>query len=186
MRTHKLGPPRHSHDGKISDDGIAQLRVEIRKGDPHPGDAYAALLSIRETLDGRRPLSRTQTYYLLQALNQFASGKSLEQAFGLKRPRPGRRVTPELRQIEVATEVLRDLLKGGPLDAAAENAGKRCLVGPTQARRYWAAHKLPAIWTLRVERPEEFYPWTDDEVVRLRQILKQPADGRPKPDKAQN
>jgi hypothetical protein len=96
---------------------------------------------------------------------------TLNQAFGLERPRPGRRAIAIKRQIEIAAEVLRGMLNGRNLEVAAREAGVFCGIGATQARKYWASNKGNAIRSIRCERPLDKYPWTKKEAQRLEKLI---------------
>jgi hypothetical protein len=170
-RPSKLGGPRHSQDGKITDDGVGRLRFDLQKNGAHPGDAEAALSSIRLALGAKQRLTKNQNRYILRALNLWASGKTLDQAFGLKRLQTGRPKIAVERQIDIAAEVLRQLLLGYNLDMAGRLAGKRKGVGGTQARLYWAQTKLSAIAVVRNERPPNRGPWSQKEKARLETLL---------------
>jgi hypothetical protein len=170
-RSSKLGEPRHSANGTITDAGIGRLRFDLKDGDAHPDDACAALTSLRISLVGKKTLSKNQRQYLLRALNIWADGKTLDQAFGLKRPRRGRPNAALARQFQIAAEVLRELLKGDSLEIAAEKAGRKLGIGATQARLWWAENKISAIAIVRNERPPDRCPWSQDEAVRLAMLI---------------
>lgn len=142
--------------------------MDLTKGDAKPADAKAALLKISQTLSARERLTIDQTVYLRTALELWASGKTLEQAFGFKRARAGRRSIAIERQIEIAVEVMRGLLAGCKLAAAARKAGELKGCDKSRALKYWAEHKGGALLVIRSERPPDRYPWTAKEVPRLK------------------
>jgi len=161
---------RYVKSGILSDKDLPYFCVELGKGEAHPDDAIAALACLRRTLNSRAELSKNQKHFLLRALNGVSRGLTLNQAFGLERPRAGRPVVAEGRQIEIAKEVLRRLLSGKDLQNAAEDAAKQSGSSATQARKYWAAHKIDAIAAVRIERLHDSNPWTNVELERLRGI----------------
>ena len=83
----------------------------------------------------------------------------------------GRPPVPRLRQVGIATGVLRLMLKGRNLDAAALQVAKQEGIGGSQVRLYWAENKLNARVALRSERPLSSHPWKKEEAKRLEQLF---------------
>jgi len=100
----------------------------------------AALKALELTLQEDVGLLKNQRRYLLKALRRSADVKSLDVAFGIT-GHPGRPHKTIDEQVHIAAEVLRQMLKGRNLEAAAHEAGPKCNVGSTQAREYWRTNK---------------------------------------------
>lgn len=124
------------------------------------------------------PITTDELRFLARAFRSFLNGKeALERALRLSQ-KPGRPPKAESDDIAIAREVLRYHLAGASLTDAAEIVSEACYDGPdarqgtTQIRKAWAAHKHDALIALRLERPQNAYPWTPAEIKRLRKIYR--------------
>lgn len=154
----------------FSDAEIFQVACDVRAGTAEPDSVRQLMRQFCDSVDsGERP-SRYLMEYLRDAFRSYLTGdrKNIEVALGLRRARRGRRGFDNSR---MAVEVLRARLSGLSYDEAIEKSVKRFHKGRTVVQEAWSDHGTFAVEILRSERPYGAYPWSPDEVERLKEIF---------------
>jgi hypothetical protein len=130
-----------------------ELSSDLKLDQVNVDYAEKALLAMHSRLDAHHTLTYHQARYLLIALSRYRAGKTLEQAFGLKKKqKPGRNIVSETRSIDRAMEVARAILTGKSVEEAVEIAAEQLRMKRTQVAKYWAAHKDQAMFGIQLER----------------------------------
>jgi hypothetical protein len=143
----------------------------LNAGDADPVAVIAGLRALKITIAADVGLFKHQRRYLLKALSLAESAKSLDHAFGIARRKRGAPKKSEQDAIEIAAEVLSYCLKGAKLESAAHLVSRKFAIGATQARKYWAEHKIDAIAIVRNKRPADIFPWKLSEKKRLERLI---------------
>lgn len=178
-RVSQADEPRWIVNGEIPPSGIWQVKSELETGNAHPADVRATLRSIARVLDYNLHPSPEMLQFLRVALNRFMAGRSLDQAFGLKRTKNGRPPLSLAMRQRIAAAVLRERLSGRSLEAAAIAAGHQFGIGSSEARRHWAESKALGLSLLWHERRENGGRWTPRERAKLETLFSSCSEAEP-------
>lgn len=143
------------------------LRAELRDASLLPAEE-------REKLTPGLTLKR----HCLQGLKRFNSGEvaTLDQAFGIKRTAAGQPAQPIEVQEQLSAAILRNLLRGGPIESAiravAQMPGDGLpLLSVPALHAIWRKNKGAAFRSVKFERTSMSISWTDAEKDTLEAIF---------------
>ena len=162
-------------EDEVSPRELNDIAWDVRDGMADPEDVKRVLIYFCGLVEENRPLPLELRKYLKDAFRSYLdkSSTSIESALGLKRGKRGRPKANEDERIAIATEILRHRLSGSSHEEAVSKVGEEFHKGSTVIGEAWATFKQDAIYVLRMERPLDHYPWTQDEVQRLSEIYEE-------------
>lgn len=150
---------------------INQIAFEVRDGVADPEDVRRILTYYCDRIDMGEPVPAELTTYLRDSLKRFLEeGKTVESALGLAR-REGRRPADAQIRRNMAAEVLRNRMTGVSHQDALDLVSAKFSRSQSIIGKAWKDHKFDAVIILRLERPSDQYPWSAEEVERLRVIF---------------
>jgi len=161
----------------------------VRKGEASREDAKRLLELFCQCVDNRTISARNQVAerlleHVREAIQGYLSGENcdrkditkLDSAFGMVRGQRGRPAADSARneadepeQMKMAADVLRERLQGKTHQKAVDSVANRWGWASSIIGKAWKRHRLSAVVSVRNDAQRN---WTEEEVDRLRRILK--------------
>jgi hypothetical protein len=153
------------------------MAFDVRDGKASKDDAKLLLQLFCQSIEhglisARDPVADLLLAHIREAFRAYLNGgRTIEAAFGLTRKMGRPAEADEQMQMQMAAEVLRHRLAGGSHQEALAEAADRFERGVTIVGEAWRRHRVAALVIVRDERDRDRYPWTPEEVERLKQIF---------------
>jgi len=156
---------------RLSPSSIYHIACDVKKGEADPEKARELLIDFCERYGTNEAIPPDLYKHIYDAFKScLDDGKSLDAAFGLKRKK-GRPAVDQHSLWELAAGVLRLRMEGLSAEDAVIEVSETRYISETQVWEAWRKNKLDALILLRLERPHDSYPWSEEEVTRLTELF---------------
>ena len=159
-------------EDELSPGDVAELDQDRQLRQADPDEVRRALRQVCTCLSSGRPAAPALNEFFCRWVGAFLNGKyrTLDQALGLM-PEPGRSPEKELRQIDLAADVLRLRLEGKTFEGAVTEVTKVHGASRSVVARACRDYKESAACIVEIERALSGADWTPEQKERWKRIF---------------